>query len=185
MQIQWDVFIELVSYIRNLHVSLRLRLRLRTRSKKERTLSSEVRYGYQNDVFQPKTPPTQKKSLSGGTNRGGGQNQPSTVPKRVQYIYIYIYLSLLIEFVVADPLAIRPLGLVAAMQVPEVMLELLGHVDDLLDVALAQDDLPVLVADVVEIREGDGRLEGCGFQMGGLESQPMQALSLLSYLFFR
>lgn len=182
MQIQWDVFIELVSYIRNLHVSLRLRLRLRTRSKKERTLSSEVRYGYQNDVFQPKTPPPKKKACPEAPT-GGGQNQPSTVPKRVQYIYIYIYLSLSIEFVVADPLAIRPLGLVAAMQVPEVMLELLGHVDDLLDVALAQDDLPVLVADVVEIREGDGRLEGCGFQMGGLESQPMQALSLLSFFF--
>lgn len=133
---------------------------------------------------RPPTPPKKNKPV-----RRGGINQtlysPSQKSSRISTTYIYIYLSLLIEFVVADPLAIRPLGLVAAMQVPEVMLELLGHVDDLLDVALAQDDLPVLVADVVEIREGDGRLEGCGFQMGGLESQPMQALSLLSYLFFR
>lgn len=47
------------------------------------------------------------------------------------------------------------------MQVPQVVLELLGHVHNLLDVAFAQYNLSVFVSDVVEIREGNCCLEGC------------------------
>ena len=107
---------------------------------------------------------TLKKSLSGGTNGGGiNPGPPIQSPKEFKNVRsIPIYpLNLLIEFVVPNSLAIRPLGLIPTMQVPQVVLELLGHVHNLLDVAFAQYNLSVFVSDVVEIREGDCRLEGC------------------------
>ena len=71
--------------------------------------------------------------------------------RNIEFLHDLI-LAFLTKFVIPNPLPICSLGFIPSMQFPQVLLEFLGHVDDLLDMLFVQYNLPILIFVVVVVR---------------------------------